>query len=177
MHEFKITMPWKETSDRAGCVEQVIRSLKPRDHYGEFRGEGEVQNWERHARISAHNAVSIVAFMDATGLEICHEFARIFGEHYKMPDGADHTRGWQKRAEVGGRYFATTEPYGEGYKAVESWCAASGWSYQTYPVGVGLWFPATQGTRFLFMAPPAAAAAFPALAEAIGQCMPVWRED
>jgi hypothetical protein len=177
MPEFKISMPWKEASGREGRVEQVISALESRDHYGEFRGEGEVQTWERHARISAHNAASIVAFMDATGLEICHEFARIFGEHYRMPDGADHTRGWQMRAEVGGRYFATTEPYGEGYKAVETWCAASGWPYRTFPVGVGLWFPAAQGTRLIFMAPPAAADAFPALAEAIGQRLPVWNDD
>lgn len=177
MPELKIKMPWKENAGGDGGVEAVISALKMREHYGEFQGEDEVQSCERNARISAHGAVSIVAFMDVTGLEICCELDQIFGEHGRMPDGADHTRGWQLSGGDKPHYFATTEPYDDGVTLVEEWCAASGWLYRTFPVGVGFWFPVPQGTRLIFMAPPVATDVFSALADAIGQRLPVWSDD
>jgi hypothetical protein len=177
MPEFRFVVPWRETSGREGTVDVLLSAQHPREHYGEFPGDGETKNWERHAQIAAHCAASICAFMDVTGLEICHDYAQVFGEHYRMPDGADHTRAWQLKAEVGGRFFATSEPYHDGYKQVEEWCAAHGWTFHTFPKGIGFWFPAQQGTRLVLMVPPGSADVFPSIIAALDGRLPCWTQD
>jgi hypothetical protein len=175
MPDIKITMRWCEDTGREGCVERIVHAQNERDHYGDFWGDTIIHRWESHARIAVHSAASVIAFMDITGLEICRDFAKVFGDQYEMPDGADHTRCWHLRAEVGGRYLATTEPYGDGYMRVEAWCQAKGWAYLTLPPGVGLWFPVSQGTRLVFLGRPGCGEPFPMLAREL-TALPVCQE-
>lgn len=177
MFELEIVVPWKETSGREGKVEIRLSAQHPREHYGEFPGDGETKIWERHAQIAGHCIASIVAFMDATGVEICHDFSHVFGENYRMPEGADHTRVWRLRAEVGGRYFVTTEPYHEGYQHVSEWCQRNNWAHHTFPKGIGFWFPAQQGTRLVLMSPPGSADIFPSIVSALDGRLPCWTRD
>ncbi len=186
MHSFKLLFPWREESGRMGRVAAELSGLKPRDRYGEFRGEGEWQTWERHARICAHCAKSVVAFMDATGLEISHSYGEVFGAiRQVLPNGADHTRIWlqpQGAAGNGGpavfKYLASTEPYKDGYQQVEAWCRENGWAYATFPPGYGMWLPTgVDGTRLVLLSPPWQAVPVAELAAAAQEKMPQWVAD
>ncbi len=186
MHSFKLLFPWREESGRLGRVVIEPTALKPRDYYGEFRGEGEWQAWERLARISAHGAKSAIALMDATGLEVSYSYGEVFGESSQiMPDGADHTRIWrQPQGSTGNggpavfRYLASTEPYKDGYQEVEAWCRENGWAYATLPPGYGLWLPTgADGTRLVLLSPPWQAAPVAEIAATAQEKMPRWEDD
>jgi hypothetical protein len=186
MHSFKLLFPWREESGRMGRVVTELTALQSRDRYGDFRGEGEWQAWERHARICAHCAKSTVAFMDGTGLEISYSFGEVFGVIREvLPDGADHTRIWrlpQGSAGNGGpsssRYLATTEPYKDGYSEVQAWCRENGWACATLPPGYGMWLPTgVDGTRLVLLSPPWQAAPVAELAATAEEKMPLWEED
>lgn len=184
MFKFSLCFPWREENDRSGRVDIAIEGLNPREHYGDMRGEGERQAWERHARICAHCARSTVAFMDATGLEICYDFSAVFGEAWqRLPDGADHTRIWRKPVSNNGgapafKYLVTTEPYQEAYKKVEASCARQQhWECTTLPPGFGLHLPTGEmGTRLVLISPPEIGLPVAPLVPLLCERMPQWTD-
>lgn len=177
MHTFQFSFPWREENGRQGCVEGEIEALRPREYYGEMRGEGECQTWESHAQICAHCAKSLVAFMDIAGVEIFHDTIMVFGD-YRLPDGADHVRMWQLGPWANGsshRYLVTIEPYHNGYKTVEAWCHKHGWGCVTMEPGYGMWFPTGEtGTRMTLISPPEVGIDVVKLAKILRENMPRW---
>jgi hypothetical protein len=97
---FTLTFPWREDSGREGLVEIAIEALHSPDHYreryGDFEGEHvDYHQWERHAHIYAHCARSLVAFMDATGLERSEAFSEALVKGSALPTRHDHTKLWR----------------------------------------------------------------------------------
>lgn len=177
MHRFTLKFPWIEGT-RTGCVEAAIAASMPREHYGAFRGEGEQTPWQRHARICAHGAASLVAFMDATGLAPSGDHDRIFGEKSRMlPAGADHTRIWWGRLGDDEGYLVTTEPYGDKYETVEEWCHAHDWKYATLPPGYGFHLPTGRsGTRLVLISPLSVGLPLASLRDRLVASLPRWTE-
>lgn len=180
MHIFQFSFPWREGNGRQGCVEGEIEALRPREHYGEMRGEGECQAWEHHAKVCAHCARSLVAFMDAAGVEIFDDAVKVFGD-YQLPDGADHVRMWQLGPWANGsvhRYLVTIEPYHDGYKTVETWCLKHKWQCATMEPGYGMWLPTGEkGTRMLLISPPEVGIDVVKLVHVLQEKMPRWIDE
>jgi ADP-ribosylglycohydrolase len=185
MHSFTLVFPWRERNGRAGEETLEITALRPREHYGELRGDNEVSPWRRQARLFAHAARSAVVFMDATGLEPSWNYDAVFGSgDERRPAGCDHVRLWRSpepgRANGGarrnkGRYAATIEPYGEGFKTVEESCRALGWACATFPPGIGMWLPSGEsGTRLVLASPPGNGVPLAPLVETLLKAMPRW---
>lgn len=177
MHRLTLKFPWSE-GDRTGCVEAEISASMPREYYGAFRGEGEPTTWQRHARICAHGARSLVAFMDATGLALSRDHDRIFGENSRMlPAGADHTRIWRGRFGDEDGYLVTTEPYANQYETVEEWCRAHDWKCATLPPRYGFHLPTGRGgTRLVLISPLSVGLPLASLCDRLVASLPRWTE-
>jgi hypothetical protein len=181
----KLAFRWIEDSGAEGREDLEVEALHPREHYGELNGEGEISAFCRHARIYAHTARSTIVFMDVTGLERSPSFSIVFEDRGdRFPAAFDHPRLWRlpasERSGNGAaaiQYLVTAEPYRDGYKAVEAWCASHGWQHYTMPSSIGLWFPAgDQGTRLVLASPPEIGLPLPPLADVLLQRMPRWVE-
>ena len=188
MSKFDLSFPWREAGGREGSAEIEIEALHPREHYrehyGEFEGEHiDCQRWERHARVYAHCARSLVAFMDATGLERSDAFGEALVKGTMLPAGHDHTKLWRV-PDTGslldrkpGQFLLTTEPYRQIHAEVEAWCRQHHWDCDTMPPSVGLWWPTgEEGTRLILISPPKIGVDLTPLMPLLRERMPVWAE-
>jgi hypothetical protein len=185
---FDLSFPWREAEGREGSVEIEIEARHPREyyreHYGVFEGEHiDHQPWERHAWVYAHCARSLVAFMDATGLERSDAFSKVFVAGSNLPAGHDHTKLWRVPdggSPLGwspGQFLLTTEPYGQTYAEVEAWCRRRPWDCRTMPPSVGLWWPTgEEGTRLILISPPEVGVDLTPLVPLLHERLPVWVE-
>jgi len=183
---FTLPFPWREDSGREGLVEIAIKALHSADHYreryGDFEGEHvDYQQWERHAHIYAHCARSLVAFMDATGLERSEALSEALVKGSALPTGHDHTKLWRvptTGSPLGwkpGQFLITTEPYRQGHAEIETWCRRHNWDHLTMPPSVGLWWPTgEEGTRLMLISPPDVGVDLKPLAPILQERMPVW---
>jgi hypothetical protein len=188
MSKFSVGFPWREEGGREGCVGIEIEALHPREyyreHYGAFEGEHiDCQSWERHARIYAHCARSLVAFMDATGLQRSDAFSEALVEGNMLPAGHDHSKLWRvsgTNSPLGwkpGQFLLTTEPYRQIHTEVETWCQKHRWDCRTMPPSVGLWWPTGEdGTRLVLISPPDAGVDLTPLLPLLSERMPAWIE-
>jgi hypothetical protein len=186
--KFDLSFPWCEAGGGEGSVDIEIEARHPREHYrrhyGAFEGEHiDCQPQERHAWIYAHCARSLVAFMDATGLERSYAFSKALVEGSALPAGHDHTKLWRV-PEAGsplgwssGQFLLTTEPYGQIHAEVEAWCQERRWPCCTMPPRLGLWWPTDEeGTRLILISPPEVGVDLAPLVPLLHERLPVWME-